>query len=208
MTNRPHFAHVQGGGLSRSGLVLPFLSFFVLSRFLRDFPDLLRDGPGIFPIRPFSLSRPIESTYEEQSRESVHVTFTWSRGHITHACSSRSTLRMFCPPVLHMRFNSGREKKPKLATSLAFYRSQKGLSLENSEKSPKRGSRGREAPVSKKLKKSRKKLKKGRKLEKNLKNSHFRLFFGVFFDPGAERPQEPFFRLFSEFFRERPFWLL
>ena len=42
-------------------------SFFVL--FCRDFPDLLGDGPGIFPIRPFSLSRPIKSTYEEQSRK-------------------------------------------------------------------------------------------------------------------------------------------
>ena len=46
-----------------------FLSFFVLSRFFWDFPDLLGDGPGIFPIRPFSLSRPIKSTYEEQSRK-------------------------------------------------------------------------------------------------------------------------------------------
>ena len=95
-----------------------------------------------------------------------------------------------------------------IATSLAFYRSQKGLSLENSEKSLKRGSRGLSAPGSKKHKKSRKKkLKKGRKLEKNLKNVHFRLFFG-FFDPGAPRPREPLFRLCSEFFREKPFWLL
>ena len=45
-------------------LFCPFLSF---SRFFWDFPDLLGDGPGIFPIRPFSLSRPIKSTYEEQS---------------------------------------------------------------------------------------------------------------------------------------------
>ena len=36
----------------------------------------------------------------------------------------------------------------RLATSLAFYRSQKGLSLKNSEKSPKRGSRGLSAPGS------------------------------------------------------------
>ena len=53
---------VSNGGASRSGLVLPFLSFFCL---FRDFPDLLGDGPGIFPIRPFSLCRPIKSTYEE-----------------------------------------------------------------------------------------------------------------------------------------------
>ena len=38
-----------------------------IARFFRDIPDLLGDGPGIFPIRPFSLSRPIKSTYEEQS---------------------------------------------------------------------------------------------------------------------------------------------
>ena len=46
------------GGVSRSGLVLPFcpfLSLFGLSRFFRDFPDSLGDGPGIFPIRSFSL---------------------------------------------------------------------------------------------------------------------------------------------------------
>ena len=60
---------VSNGGVSRSGLVLPFLSFLGLSRFFWDFPDLLGDGPGIFPIRRFSLSRPIKSTYEEQSRK-------------------------------------------------------------------------------------------------------------------------------------------
>ena len=40
------------GGVSRSGLVLPFcpfLSFLGLSRFFRDFPDLLGDSLGIFP---------------------------------------------------------------------------------------------------------------------------------------------------------------
>ena len=60
---------VSNGGVSRSGLVLPFLSFLGLSRFFWDFPDLLGDGPGIFPICPFPLSRPIKSTYEEQSRK-------------------------------------------------------------------------------------------------------------------------------------------
>ena len=58
---------VSNGGVSRSGLVLPFLSVLGLSRVFRDFPDLLGDGPGIFPICPFPLSRPIKSTYEEQS---------------------------------------------------------------------------------------------------------------------------------------------
>ena len=95
----------QTGGVSRSGLVLPFfvlfgtffpfcplfpffpffpfflpfapfsflfpsfLSFLGLSRFFWDFPDLSGDSPGIFPIGPFPLSRPIDSTYEEQSRK-------------------------------------------------------------------------------------------------------------------------------------------
>ena len=48
---------VQTGGVSRSGLVLPFLSFFVLfgtSRLFWDFPDLLGDGPGDFPDLSFS----------------------------------------------------------------------------------------------------------------------------------------------------------
>ena len=59
-----------------------FLSFFVLfgtSRFFRDFPDLLGDGPGIFPIRPVSLSRPIKSTYEEQSRKGPRHNLDLSR---------------------------------------------------------------------------------------------------------------------------------
>ena len=55
--------------LDSSFLFCPFLSFLGLSRFFRDFPDLLGDGPGIFPICPFPLSRPIKSTYEEQSRK-------------------------------------------------------------------------------------------------------------------------------------------
>ena len=44
-----------------------FCPFLGLSRFFRDFPDLPGDRLGIFPIRPFPLSRPINSTYEEQS---------------------------------------------------------------------------------------------------------------------------------------------
>ena len=46
-----------------------FCPFLGLSRFFWDFPDLLGDGPGIFPISPFPLSRPSKSTYEEQSRK-------------------------------------------------------------------------------------------------------------------------------------------
>ena len=57
-----------GGGGSRSGLVLPFLSFLGLG-----------DGPGIFPICPFSLSRPIKSTYEEQSQKGPRHNLDLSR---------------------------------------------------------------------------------------------------------------------------------
>ena len=45
-------------------LSYPFLR---LSRFFWDFPALSWDCPGIFPIGPFPLSRPINGTYEEQS---------------------------------------------------------------------------------------------------------------------------------------------
>ena len=70
---------VSNGGVSRSGLVLPFLSFLGLSRIFWDFPDLLGDGPGIFPISPFPLSRPIQSTYEEQSRKGPRHNLDLSR---------------------------------------------------------------------------------------------------------------------------------
>ena len=72
----------QTGGfpdLDLSFLFCPFLSFLGLSRFFRDFPDLLGDGPGIFPIRPFSLSWPIKSTYEEQSRKGPRHNLDLSR---------------------------------------------------------------------------------------------------------------------------------
>ena len=76
----------RGGGFkrgaSRSGLVCPFLSFLSflgLSRFFWDFPDLLGDGPGIFPICPFPLSWPIKSTYEEQSRKAPRHNLDLSR---------------------------------------------------------------------------------------------------------------------------------
>ena len=61
------------GGASRSGLVLPFLSFWSLlglPRFFWDFPDLSRDCPGIsrFVVFLFRGLFFINSTYEEQSR--------------------------------------------------------------------------------------------------------------------------------------------
>ena len=67
------------GGASRSGLVLPFLFFLGLSRLFQDFPDLLGDSPGIFPICPFPLSRPINSAHEEQSRKGPRHNLDLSR---------------------------------------------------------------------------------------------------------------------------------
>ena len=64
-----------------------------------------------------------------------------------------------------------------LATSLAFYRSQKGLSLKNSEKNPERGSQGLSAPGSKKP-------------EKESKMTIFPVFFGFL----------ALFQLFFDFF--------
>ena len=55
-------------GLDLSFLFCPFLSFLGLSRFFWDFPDLLGDGPGIFPICSFPLSRPIKSAYDSPER--------------------------------------------------------------------------------------------------------------------------------------------
>ena len=55
---------VSNGGASRSALVLPFSSFFVL---LGTFPS--GDSSGLFLICPFPLSRPVKSAYEEQSRK-------------------------------------------------------------------------------------------------------------------------------------------
>ena len=59
-------------GVSRSGLVLPFLSFLGLFLIFPGFSRFLPgDRPGIFPICPFPLSRPMNSTYEEQSRKGL-----------------------------------------------------------------------------------------------------------------------------------------
>ena len=68
------------GGFKRGGFpIWTCPSFFVLQDFFRDFPDLLGDGPGIFPIRPFSLSPPIKSTYQEQSRKGPRHNLDLSR---------------------------------------------------------------------------------------------------------------------------------
>ena len=51
----------RGGGFKRGGFpIWTCPSFFSFFRFFRDIPNLLIDGLGIFPIRPFSLSRPIK----------------------------------------------------------------------------------------------------------------------------------------------------
>ena len=90
---------VSNGGVSRSGLVLPFLSFSVLFVLLGLFPifpgfsrDLSRDSPGIFPIGPFPLSQPINSTYEEQSRKGPRHNLDLSR-------KKWETTRFGKPPV-------------------------------------------------------------------------------------------------------------
>ena len=70
---------VQTGGFPDLDLSFLFCPFLGLSRFFWDFPDLLRDGPGIFPICPFPLSRPIKSTYEEQSRKGPRHNLDLSR---------------------------------------------------------------------------------------------------------------------------------
>ena len=59
--------------------LLCLLTFLGLSRFFWDFPDLLGDGPGIFPICPFPLSQPIKSPYEEQSRKGPRHNLDLSR---------------------------------------------------------------------------------------------------------------------------------
>ena len=64
-----------------------FLVFFVLlgfSRFFWDFPICSGGGPGIFPICPFPLSGPINSTYEEQSRKGPRHNLDLSRKRWEH----------------------------------------------------------------------------------------------------------------------------
>ena len=59
---------VQTGGFPDLDLSFLFCPFGIFPIF-RDFPDLSGDSAGIFPICPFPLSRPINSTNEEQSRK-------------------------------------------------------------------------------------------------------------------------------------------
>ena len=109
----------------------------------------------------------------------------------------------FRPPTPSSGIPPPHRKISGLATSLAFYRSQKGLSLKNSEKSPKRGFRGLSAPGSKKTRK---------RVENDYFSSFFRVFgpFSTFLrlflsllNPGAERPREPLSGLFFRSFPGR-----
>ena len=78
---------IQGplnGGVSNGGgfPIWTCPSFFVLFCRFPIFPGfsrLLGDGPGTFPIFPFPLSRPIKSTYEEQSRKGPRHNLDLSR---------------------------------------------------------------------------------------------------------------------------------
>ena len=106
-------------------------------------------------------------------------------------CSSRCAIHYgycACPNLLDRILD-------RIGTSLAFYKGQKGLSLENPEKNLKRGSRALSAPGS------------NEKESKNYKmSSFFSGFWPVFdsfsslFSPGAESPREPLFGLFSGVF--------
>ena len=78
----------RGGGGFQTGGGFPvwiFLPFFVHFGTFPIFPGFSRlaraigDGPGIFPICPFPLSRPIKSTYEEQSRKGLRHNLELSR---------------------------------------------------------------------------------------------------------------------------------
>ena len=82
LQSRPLNGGVSNGGVSRSGLVLPFLSFFVLFGTFPIFPGFFPICSGWsadFPDRPFSLSRLFKSTYEEQSRKGLRHNLDLSR---------------------------------------------------------------------------------------------------------------------------------
>ena len=67
-TSRARQTGVSNGGVSRTGLVFPFLSFLGLSRFFRDFPICSGMVRGFSRFVPFLFLGHIKSTYEEQSR--------------------------------------------------------------------------------------------------------------------------------------------
>ena len=82
---------------------------------------------------------------------------------------------------------------PTFGTSLALYRGEKGLSLENPQKESEKGLPGPLGPGAEKAR---------NRVENDYFSSFFRVLglffdsFSSFFSPRAERPREPFFRLF------------
>ena len=70
---------VSNGGVSRSGPVLPFCPFLFFLGLSWGYSRFVRGLSGIFPIGPFPLSRPIISTYEEQSRKGPRHNLDLSR---------------------------------------------------------------------------------------------------------------------------------
>ena len=85
-----------------------------------------------------------------------------------------------------------------LAIFFACWRDHLGPSGPTSQKSPKMGSRVREAPAVKKVEKESKKSPQSQKVV------NFGLFFDTFSTPGAESPREPIFGCFWDFGPEGP----
>ena len=93
-----------------------------------------------------------------------------------------------------------------VGTSLAFYRGQKGLSLENSEiKNPERGSQGLLAQGQKSSTKAEKESKMSQKPEEKLEKLSLSTLFRAFSAPGPRGPGNPFPDFFWSFLG-RPFW--
>ena len=116
-----------------------------------------------------------------------------------HFGNSRGTESIMCAKPAEFRHSlgvsllkGGYNLSLHVGTSLAFYKGQKGLSLENSEKRLK-GVPGARGPGAEKTRK---------RVENNYFSSYFRVFgsfstlFRVFFGPGAGNPFSEFFRSF------------
>ena len=113
--------------------------------------------------------------------------------------SQELSMRIFevCNPQPSLLIKTGFSLGAFVATSLAFYKSQKGLSLENSEKSLKRGSRGLSAPGSKRPQKESKMTVFQVFFEFS---ACFQLCFDFFWALSTPGPGGPG-NLFSDFFR-------
>ena len=84
---------VSNGGFPDLDLSFLFCPFWDFPDFSGILPICSGNGPGIFPIRHFSLSRPIKSTYEEQSRKGPRHNLDLSR-------KKRENTRVWTPPGL------------------------------------------------------------------------------------------------------------